>query len=211
MKLKIYTDYSPSHKILFDEFFNKTLPHHEFDLKVEVNPQECPSGAWYQQGWEETCIRKSRIVLEACRENMDGIFVFSDVDVQFFGNIKDLLLEELGDYDIACQNDTGDTYCAGFFICRCNERTLSLFENMLNKFEKDDQYCLNKYIHALGIKAKFLSNKFLTVGNVIHSTWDESYGHVNFPKDILVHHGNFTIGVNNKIKLMDMVRKQINK
>lgn len=208
MKIPIYTDYSPSHKILFDEFFLKTLPKDEFELHVETNPQECPSGSWYEKGWEETCIRKSKIVLEACKKNMNGIFVFSDVDVQFFGNIKETLLQELGDFDIACQNDTGSTFCAGFFICKCNEKTLSLFENMLYNFEKDDQFCLNKYIKLLDVKAKFLSYKFLTIGNLIHQVWDPSIGYVPFPKDILMHHGNFTIGVNNKIELMKMVKNQ---
>jgi hypothetical protein len=122
--MKIYTIYSPTHKTLYENYFKKTLPE-EFDLFYTEIPQECPSGEFYKNGWSETCFKKVEYFIQICEENMGSKFVFSDVDVQFFGNIKDVLLEELEDYDIACQSDNG-TYCAGFFICNANEKTLNM-------------------------------------------------------------------------------------
>lgn len=209
MKLKLYTNYSPSHKVLYDNYFIKTLPENEFEVVLEECPQDCLSGNCWEAGWEESCIRKLKIVLNACKSNMGGAFVFSDVDVQFFGPVLNVLLEELGDLEIACQNDTGPTYCAGFFIAKANDNTLKLFEDMLYKFEKDDQHCLNKYIHINKIKAKMLSSRFLTIGNLIYRVWNESIGDVYIPRNTLVHHANFTVGVENKIKLLNMVRKQL--
>ena len=83
--MKLYTNFSPSHRCLYENYFLKSLPKGEFELIIEENPQKCESGNWYQPGWEESCIMKSEFVLKACKESMGEIFVFSDVDVQFFG------------------------------------------------------------------------------------------------------------------------------
>jgi len=215
MKLNFYTNYSPSHKILFDEFFIKSFPHEEFNLNIQLDEQKCPSGNYHSEGYAESCLLKVNMLVNACKNNMNSYFVFSDIDVQFFGKIKDVLLQELDDYDIACQSDNHE-YCAGFFICKCNEKTLHLFESMskdlqsnLSNLNMDCQFMLNKYIPILEIKAKKLSHKFITIGNLQSGVWDENKSVAQFPKDILMHHANFTIGVQNKIKLLQIVKDQI--
>lgn len=205
--MKLYTCYSPSHKVLYENFFLKTVPKEEFDIISYEIPQECPSASFYQCGWEQTCFQKVKIFLKICKENIGNTFVFSDVDVQFFGNIKDVLLDELGEFDIACQNDTGNTYCSGFFICRANQNTLKMFESMVEKYDTEDQKTLNQNIHL--VKSKFLSNKFFTIGNLIHNSWKPSLFFPLIPTSILMHHANFTIGIENKIKLLNAVREQL--
>ena len=190
MKLNFYTNYSPSHKILFDQYFFTSFPHHEFNLYVQLDPQKCPTGNYHEVGYAESCLLKVKMLIQACKDNMGNFFVFSDIDVQFFGNIKDELIKQLDNYDIACQDDN-DFYCAGFFICKCNNKILALFEAMaedlqfnLNKLNMDCQIMLNKYIPILDIKATKLSRKFITVGNIIYDIWDENKGEIIFPKDI---------------------------
>jgi hypothetical protein len=138
------------------------------------------------------------------QENQGELFAFSDVDIQFFGNIKETMIEELGNYDIACQNDTGQFYCSGFFICRGNESTLNMFSEMKKNYEAEDQTTLNRHIHM--VKSKFLSNKFFTIGHLLGLWTGQDF---NIPYPILVHHSNWTSGIENKIKLLDIVRKKI--
>jgi hypothetical protein len=202
--MKIYTIYSDSHRLLYNDYFLKTLPN-EFDLICNEIPQECSTGDFYEQGWDLTCYRKVELFIKACEDNMGKKFIFSDVDIQFFGNIKDILIEELGDYDIACQNDTGNIYCSGFFICDANERTLNMFKMMKENYNKEDQTSLNQQIHFC--KSKFLSNRFFTIGHITHSVWNGQ--DIDIPTDILVHHANWTVGIDNKINLLNMVRKKI--
>jgi hypothetical protein len=204
--MKLYTLYTPSHEVFFENYFLKTLPN-EFELIVGKANQECLSGSFYQSGWETTCFRKVQLFLKACEQNMGDVFIYSDVDIQFFGKIKETLLEELGDYDIACQNDTRDVYCSGFFICRANERTLSMFQKMVENYYLEDQHMLNEYIHLC--KSKFLSYKFLTIANVTGRVWDPSQIDVDVPESLLMHHANFTSGVENKIKLLELVKSKI--
>lgn len=124
--MKLYTIYSPSHKTLYENHFLKSLPN-EFELKSLEIEQECPTGEFYQEGWSKTCYRKVEYFEQACLESQGEIFVFSDVDVQFFGNIKDVLIDELGDADIACQNDTGIYHCSGFlFVEQTKEHLICL-------------------------------------------------------------------------------------
>ncbi len=168
-------------------------------------PQECPTGEFYKEGWDKTCYRKVELYEKACVENQGELFAFSDVDIQFFGNVKETMIEELGDYDIACQNDTGHYYCSGFFICRGNERTLNMFSKMKKNYESEDQTTLNRHIHM--VKSKFLSRKFFTIGHLTYSVWKGT--DFNIPYPILIHHSNWVEGIENKIKLLDIVRKKV--
>jgi hypothetical protein len=202
--MKLYTVYSHSHKYLHDNYFIKTLPD-EFELISTEIPQECESGEFYKEGWDKTCYRKVELFLKACEENMGGVFVYSDVDIQFFGKIKDVLIKELRFFDIACQHDTGTQYCSGFFICKANKRTLNMFRAMKENYAVEDQKTLNKHIYMC--KSKFLSNKFFTIAHLKNDVW--SGQDFEIPYKILVHHANWTEGIENKIKLLDLVSKKI--
>lgn len=204
--MNLYTIYSPSHKTMYEDFFLKTIPN-EFDVISKEIDQDCPTGEFYQEGWDKTCYSKVELFIQACEENLGKHFVYSDVDVQFFGDIKETLLQEIGDFDIACQNDTGHYYCSGFFICHANERTLNLFNEMKKNYVKEDQTTLNNNIHL--VKSKFLSHKFFTVGHSLGAPWIGQ--NFQIPKDVLVHHANYTVGINNKVNLMKIVREAIEK
>ena len=203
--MKLYTIYTESHKDMYNNYFLKTLPN-EFEVIPTEIPQECSTGEFYSEGWDKTCYKKTELYLRACEENMGEIFAFSDVDIQFFGKIKDVLLEELGDFDIACQNDTGPYYCSGFFVCRGNERTLNMFREMLKNYDREDQTTLNNHIHL--VNSKFLSYKFFTIGHLLNTAWTGQEFEITH--EILLHHSNWVVGIENKSKLMDIVREKNN-
>ena len=146
--MNLYTFYTPSHKSLYEDYFLKTLPKNAFNLIVRENPQECPTGDYFAPGWRETVFRKIELLIEACKESWGDVFAYSDVDVQFFGLTADILLAELGAFDIACQYDMDSQYCAGFFVCRANHSTLDLFCTMRDNYGKCDQATMNVYIHS---------------------------------------------------------------
>ena len=192
---------------MFDNYFKPSLVEGEYNLVCETKDQECSTGTYYEAGWNQTTYRKVEYFIKIAEENIGDIFLFSDVDIQFFGKTKDVLLEELGNYDIAAQDDTWDKMCSGFFICRSNERTISMFKNMKDNYHlyKEDQDALNKNRHLC--KWKFLSRKFFTFGQLYGTVWNDQ----DFltPKDILMHHANWCVSVSNKIKLLEKVKNQI--
>lgn len=202
--MRIYTTYTPSHEGLYKNYFLKTLPKDDgLELVVRENPQECASGNFYEPGWNQTCFRKIEYFIEACLDNMGEVFAFSDVDVQFFGPIRQRLLDELGDFDYAAQFDAPDNYSSGFFVCRANERTLAMFQAMRDNYEWEDQTTLNRFLWMCN--HKFLSGRFFTVAHSTGGGW--SGGEFDVPKDILVHHANWVIGVETKYRILDYVRK----
>jgi len=201
--MKFYTFYTPSHELLYREYFLPSVPT-EFEVVAYQHEQECPTAVYHSVGWRQTVFKKIQLLITACKAHMGECFVFSDVDVQFFGPCKEVLLRELGDLDIACQYDLYGQYCAGFFICRANAATLALFEKMRDDYGVSDQPTLNKHISMCS--AKFLSSRFYTAAHSLGSLWTGQ--DVDVPADILVHHANWTEGVQNKVRLLDLVRSK---
>lgn len=202
--MNLYSIFTPSHRDMYENYFLTSIPD-EFKLHVKEIPQECPTGSFYQAGWDKTCFRKVEFFEEICKENFGDMFIFSDVDIQFFGNFKNEMIEELGDCDIACQDDI-TTFSSGFFICKCNDTTLKMFQNMKEFYNREDQTSLNDQIHIT--KHKFLSKRFFTFGHIVPRPWNgEDF---DIPDDILVHHANWVAGIDNKIKILDLVREKFN-
>lgn len=207
--MKIYTMWTDSHEKLYKDFFLKYLPS-ELELVSIKEEQECPTGEFNSDGWGKSLERKLDIILKAINENQGDYFIYSDCDVQFFGNIKNELILELADNDIACQHDTSGYFCAGFFICRANENTKKLFQSIKDNYDMyinsptGDQEGLNNRIGM--VKNKLLSNRFWTVAMELHNRWTGQDFKID--KSILMHHANWVVGIDEKYKLLKIVREK---
>ena len=201
--MKVYTYFTESHKYMFDNYFKKSLI--DLEIKDTFGEQDCLSGSYYQDGWKNTTMKKVDVFIKACEENQGDVFVYSDVDIQFFGPIKEALIEELGDFDIAIQNDYLGGMCSGFFVCRGNERTLKMFQNMKNNESQylEDQHALNMNLNF--VRFKPLSHRFWTFG-IYKTQWKNQ--NFDIPQDILMHHANWTEGIQNKTTLLNFVRQK---
>jgi hypothetical protein len=209
--IKVYTYFTISHKILMENYFkpsiskikNITVINH-FDQN-----QISPTGSYLADKWKEATYKKIDIFIKACLENYNKIFIFSDVDIYFIKDNLDFLTEELGDYDIALQNDAQIKYdalwyCTGFFIARGSDKLINLFNLMKDSDCIDDQYALNKYIYNIpDLKYKLLSEKVYTIGKQFTAWLNQDF---DIPEYVSIFHANYTIGIENKIKLLEMVK-----
>jgi len=213
--MKIYTFLAEAQEFMYENYFLSSLPK-DFEPHATIHTE--PYVDFGVTPFSERTRSKLDFIAEACKENFGEIIVFADADVQFFGPIKETLIEELGDFDIACQQGGIFTYfslCPGFFVCDCNPTTLKLFDNMKKFFRTDDQFSLNeqKWI----CKYKCLSpSKFFTIGHVLYlnnnnksKRWEEG---VDFtvPNTILMHHASGVTTLEKKLKLLDIVRAKVN-
>ena len=103
------------------------------------------------EGWTETTIRKVDLIIRAIEENWGDIFIFSDVDIQFFAPIQDIIIELMEGKDIIMQrNNPEGVLCTGFFVCRANEKTLRLWNDVKKTMQKNrsqsDQISFNQCI-----------------------------------------------------------------
>jgi hypothetical protein len=220
--MKIYTIFTDSHSSLLNDYFLPSLKANidsSIEIIVDQIQQFCPSAVYGSHGWFETMLLKAQQHIRACEENFGDKFIYSDCDVQFFKPFFNTMIEELEDYDIACQDDVhpyGDrnTYCAGLFICNANENTLnffkSIYHSMIKAHEYDqsynDQTALNGHLHH--IKHKLLSSKFYTIAQTTKCLWNNEIDIQNIPSNLLVHHANWTHGIENKIQLLQFIKSK---
>lgn len=235
--MKLYICYSQSHERLYREWFLPSLQD-DFSIVSEEIPQECYSGVFMDDGWLITMRRKTELFLRAIDENWGGCFVFSDVDIQFFRPISDVLEIMLQGNDLVIQKEGVYGACTGFFICRANERMLSLFkgirEIMRSSFnKKSEQDLLNEYLLDRKKIVKKISS--VSIGTLVRSIMSVSRLRWNYlpktfmvgkpkeeiywepgvslkvPAGIYLHHANWTFGVSNKIAQLQYVNNLVRK
>ncbi len=213
--MNIYTHYSDSHKELYEDYFKKSLrdlySKDELVIRAAYHEQTTSAGTFMEAGWLESMKYKLQVILQAIEENKNDYFIFADTDIVFYKPFVEDLLQEIKDCDIACQEDCG-SLCAGFFIARGNKENKKLFTHIYNNFTQmvNDQVALNHFKDM--VRYKLLdTNKYYTIGNFFNNKdgthkWD---GVTNIipPKEIKIHHANYVVGVADKIKLIDLIRK----
>ena len=216
--MKLITFYSKSHECLVRRLLNSCIG--EFDVKVHEIPQR-GTGYFRSPGYRETMVDKLKIIREEATED----FIFADADIVFLRPSLKIILEEMSSFDILFQNDGPHRpFCAGLFVMKINEGTLRFLDTWISKsefkltgpnefgYDEDDQDVLNGgIIQTSKLSYGKLSLRFTNpchlMGNHNLPLWDGRK--LDFPSEILVFHANWTEGIENKIKLMDMAMASV--
>jgi hypothetical protein len=218
--VKLYTHVTPSHEVLLDQFLLPSAG--EFYVEVRRGPQRS-QGVFGCDDWCRSMRDKARAMLAAAEECAGDVFVWADVDVQFFGPVADLLIELLGDYDLACQHEAQpQTLCAGFFVARANPRirallqTVADFENGDGR-DSSDQAVLNRIKNRVRWTT-LPSRHFWTIGHLdkpvrrvigkLESGWEDLLSQ-HVPATIYMHHANYIVGIDRKLRVMEAVRRWV--
>ena len=140
-------------------------------------------------------------------------------DIQFFGNIVPAIEEHMVDKDFMTQRDSDVEWgCAGFFACRANSRTKRLWSTVKRQLGiiKDrrgrpvhDQHLMNIYLEQGKVKNGYFPPSFFGPGLKQRpgSKWTWSPGmDLDVPDPILMHHANWSIGIDHKIAQLEYVR-----
>lgn len=212
--MKILTIYSDTHQQLYNDFFIKSI--NKFMPKANViskKIQQMGSGEYESEGFDLTMFEKIKFIIDCIDTNDNELMCYSDCDVQFFGEPN--FNADLFENDISFQMDNENTYCAGFFIFRQTEKVRQFFQQVLKEFQLrlngkiHDQIIINILIRnnqTFGLSiGKLNDSKYWTIANEVGGVW-KGDNKFEIPKDIIVHHANWVIGVANKISLMELVR-----
>ena len=218
----IYTHYSDTHQELYKDFFLNSLRNlyskKQLPIRALNHEQTTEHGTFMEPGWLEAMYFKILVVLKAIEECEGGWFIFADCDINFYKPFLKDLEHEIKNKDIVCQQDRG-TLCAGFFACKANKKTKALWSQIKSTFRSfpgsGDQTALNYFKDQ--VDYGFLDKeKYYSVGNFPEGTnnlttvWDNKTNIVP-PRNILLHHANYVVGTENKIALLEMIRKNIQK
>jgi hypothetical protein len=211
--MKLLTFYSDSHREIFNDYFLPSYQKHlqGYRLIAKHIEQLSPTGEYEAKGFDLTMLEKIDFIIESIDLSGEP-FIYSDCDVQFFGDIS----HDLGDNDILFQNDyLPQNYCAGFFIAKQNQAVLDFFvrvrDTLLQKMNGviHDQTVINELLHnGYPIKSAMLpTDKYWTAafatGGALWNGQD-----IEVPASIVMHHANFTIGTQNKIALIEQVKNK---
>jgi Nucleotide-diphospho-sugar transferase len=216
--VKIYTHFSDSHSEMYERYFKPSLRNlytkEQVGISVCKHAQTTASGMFMSQGWLEAMDIKLDVILTAINENKNSWFIFADCDVQFLRPFLDDIETELTPVDIVCQNDC-DSLCAGFFACKGNDRTHTLFSTIKRDFRYmvNDQVALNEFKNLVNYKL-LDKQKYFTIGNTFNNVdgthnWDNATS-IEVPDTILVHHANYVKGTENKLKLLEQIKHNFN-
>ena len=210
--MKIITFFSKSHTCLYKRFMN-TFPYDkDIDLVVRYMPQECDGNydTW-NENWMKTMYRKVQYIIDYLDEIKEGeLLIHADIDIVFYRSfVKDLekLMNDSGN-DIMFQND-GSTLCMGFFVVRKSDHIVKLFNDLYERMGdyEHDQDAMNNILPFSGIQYDKLPERYFSYGPLNGlKRWTVDCTHVNVPDDIVMHHANWTVGIDNKLKLIQQVK-----
>ena len=209
--MNLYTFYTDSHSKLLNNYFLPSVPKEDdFNVIVEKFPQECLSGSFMESGWIDTMKKKVSYILRGIEETWGNIFIHSDCDVYFFKPFKDEILNKIQNYDLVGQHDGGGSICCGFFACKSNQHTKELFQNVLYDInsKNNDQHSFNK-LKDKYIKSNILDDSFFSVNAVLGGKVWEPNIDLQINTNIKMLHANWTIGVENKCKLIELIRNKV--
>jgi hypothetical protein len=215
---KLITFYSDTHEYMYKKYFIESFNKYlckKYTLHAKKTEQICETGYFQSKGFDLAMLEKINIILENININDKNLLVYADCDVQFFGDLE----FDMTDKDILFQHDYySEHYCAGFFICKQNLQILNFFKEVQDNLKRTmnglrhDQDVINeilKYDYCSIKKGMLPDNKYWTVANSTNGNiW--SGQEINVPNEIIMHHANFTIGVENKIKLLELVKNKKN-
>jgi hypothetical protein len=192
-----------------------------YDIDMHFCSAEGPA-IYMKDYWVDGIMFKSEIILESIKKYWGEVFLYSDVDVQFFRPAKEILLKAIENHDIACQAD--DPYgllCSGFWIGRANRRVLRLQENMRKCIlkERRDQIAFNRILKVgrmdkilysvanLSGSCRYTSlpTTFFGGGTFTAKQWHPG-DELPVPENPVMHHANYTKGVDSKIAQLKYVR-----
>ena len=222
-KIRLYALYTPSHEVLKDTFFLPSLQD-DFEVIFEFCEQTSPSATFMSEGWTQTTMRKVDLIIRAIEETWGDFFIFSDVDIQFFQPMQDIIIGLMEGKDIIMQkNNPEGVLCTGFFACRSNEKTLHLWKDVKKTMEKkqshSDQISFNQCIkrnskkNPYGVIWAYLPDTFFGGGTLTAYAgylWKPGKT-LPIPQDIMMHHANWTQGILNKIAQLEYVRSEVDK
>lgn len=252
-KIKIYAVYTPSHETFVKKWFVPSIDKSQFKLTLKKEKQ-LGTGDYGGSSFNQSTLYKVNEIIKAIENNRGKFFVFSDVDIQFFDNVKEEILKLFKNQDLLFQcNGKNGEICTGFFVCQANKRTLNFWRDvkqiiltkdvhdqvavnllliekpqidvLFGKFINKILLGINQKIVDLNIANNFIYSMFLPfIVNKYHLRWsylpDKFYNpgltrrerwvpgkKLSIPTNIVIHHANWTKGLNNKISQLKYVKK----
>ena len=217
----IHCFYTKIYTKMYTDFFLRSLKNINFDIDNNLNTKIYDEdGCHYNERCQfaEIHLRKIKWLVDIIQKNLNGErFIYSDVDIAFYKNF-DNIIKNLKNDLVFQQSVPGFKINAGFMVIKPTQTTLNFFKQVIKIMEKTgchDQAAMRKILYSKNNIYKFNYlpyDKFITGGNIVNTSdpnnekkWklDERF------KDIYMHHGNYSSGIDIKYNQLQFVWNKI--
>jgi len=137
----------------------------------------------------------------------DEVLLYCDSDVLLLEDPQ-WFADQIGDNDFVFQSDKG-TACMGFFVVKVNDKTKAVIQESINAMQDNSmnyQEVFNIVSKRHNLKTAFFDNKDVWNYGVIGDLWTGQ--DFEIPKGLKAFHANYTIGIPNKVVLLNRVIKE---
>jgi hypothetical protein len=189
------------------------------DFELEVHKLSHEYGTYGDKRYNSSYRAELQAVVDILKENLGREIVWTDVDIHMYRNpledMRTLLATTLP--RIWCQMDSDTVFCTGFQFFICTQEVIDFFETWtVITDSKEWHTAQDSFNEAIKLQpdsfGKLPSHRYWTVGmSGRKEVWDGQsiLTLPSPPKDIVMHHGNFTIGLENKLLLMDVIERSV--
>lgn len=223
--MKFFCYCTESYQVLVDQWLVPSFQ--DFGgITVWESERVGPPVNYKEAGWYHIVAEKAECILRAIRENRGELIVFLDPDMQFFAPLEIILRGLMGQFDLLVARDSPQgVMCSGFMVMRASIKTERLWTNIrddIGKGRRDDQDCLNRLLRGRIIPGSlssrgfnrylirwgYLPPAFFSGGMLTGRLWSPGET-LEVPEVIVMHHANYTVGLNQKIAQLEYVRRLV--
>lgn len=214
--LRLVSYYTPTHEEMCRRFVMQRAWHFHERRYVKFD-QTCPSGDFKSDGWNACMLDKLNTLLNLPADGMPTLYV--DSDVCLMPGLHDWCrryAESLADDEVAFSDDRIQ-WCAGIMLFRSSSRVHSFWQTIADlsqAWDLPDQDVIHQLrLQAverkgvLPVRARVLPSdvfcNWATVNAHVPQPWSgEAFG---VPPTCVAWHANWTIGISNKVRMLELV------
>lgn len=211
-KLKTFVLVTKSHERMFNDWFLSSLPS---DCRLVLNYLHAEPTSFRQGEWHKIFAYKLRMIIDAIEhEPPSSIIAVSDVDIQFFQPFANDLRRRIEGQHIVWQNNLCGSQsdpknlCGGFVGIRCCDISVEFFKEALRFLEQCNNPGVDDQVACASILYKFPQLKVALLPDLYWtsaSIWFPGTP-LSPPPNIIMHHANWVLGIENKIEQLRVVR-----
>jgi hypothetical protein len=201
--------YSETHAPLFKKHFLPSYVDHGINRAFDIQEIHIDriSGEFGSDIFNEWMLKMMADFRNFLASHMGQTILSTGVDMRFYADISEEVLEAVEEHEFVSINDNYGLWCADFMVFKVTDRIISLFDWAIrnDRYYANNEFTLNHGTMELGIDVHLLHDDYFTVGlNNGGVAWNPG-DPVNPPETMKLHHANFTVGAENKMKLLDAV------
>lgn len=187
------------------------------DFELEVHKLGWEYGTYGESQYKKSYRKELDNVIAIVEANLGRLIVWTDIDVHMYRHPLEEMDLELRNCDVACQMDSGSVYCTGFQFFVASPRIVQFLRDWAALDDSSDKWSsaqesFNEQILKSDLVFRKLPIEYWTVGlSGKKEVWD-GVSVVSIPKPpigIVMHHGNFTVGLDNKKLMMDVIQRSV--